>query len=144
MKAAVGIAVVLALVAIVLSFVAISSEGESFERMTLSLTEEQEKEASLDVGREPALVFGSPVSGDATGEIAGFCLPAGEDGIGCIATYTLEDGTITTQNIRANDNDSITSPVIGGTGAYEGATGTRTIPDPESGEHTLELMVPDG
>jgi hypothetical protein len=141
-KVAVAIAILLGLAALALGIAAVMDDDGATESLTLHLTEESENERALDVGRDPALVFFSPISGDRAGEIAGLCLPAGDDGIGCIATYILEDGTITAQNIRGGEAQAISSAIIGGTGAYEGAWGTRTIPDPDSSEHTLELELP--
>ena len=138
------VAVVLALVGVGLGIAALSKDDDAFERQTLQLIEETENEEPLDVGREPALTFSSPVSGDADGELAGVCLPVGEDGIACETTFFLPDGTITTQNARLGDTREITSPIVGGTGAYEGALGTHSIADPDSQEHTLELILPAG
>jgi hypothetical protein len=136
------VALILALVAIAIGIVGATGDDDAFERQTLSLTEEVEDERALDVGREPAFTYSSPVSGDAEGEVAGTCLPVGDDGIACETTYFLADGTITTQNARFADSPEIVAPIIGGTGAYEGALGTLTIPDPDSHEHTLELLIP--
>jgi hypothetical protein len=135
-------AVLLALAAIVIAVLALGKDDSALERQTLSLTEEVENEQALDVGRDPAFTFSSPVSGDREGEVAGTCLPVGDDGIACETTYFLSDGTITTQNARLTDTPEITAPVVGGTGAYEGALGTLSIPDPDSHEHTLELLLP--
>jgi len=71
------------------------------------------------------------------------CLPVGDNGIGCESTFLLSDGTITTQNARMLDNPRISSPIVGGTGAYDGAGGTHMIPDEDSGKHTLQLILPD-
>jgi hypothetical protein len=142
MKVLAGIAAVLAVAALVVAVLALSGDDDAFERQTINLTEQVENEKPLDVGREPALVFSSPVSGDEEGELAGTCLPVGEDGIACENTFFLPEGTITTQNARIHDTTKITSPIVGGTGAYEGALGTHTIPEPDSGEHTLELLIP--
>jgi hypothetical protein len=135
---------VLALAGIAIGIVALAKDDSAFERQTLSLTEEAENERGLDVGREPAFTYASPVSGDVEGEVAGVCLPVGEDGIACETTYFLAAGTITTQNARFSDTPEITAPIVGGTGAYEGALGTLSIPDPDSHEHTLELLLPAG
>ena len=132
----------LALAGIAIGIIALTRDDAAFERQTLSLTEAAEDERPLDVGREPALVYGSPVSGDVDGEMAGTCMPVGEDGIACETTYFLADGTITTQNARLSDTPEISAPIVGGTGAYEGALGTLSIPDPDSPEHTLELLLP--
>ena len=94
------------------------------------------------MGREPAFTYGSPISGDLEGEVAGNCLPVGDDGIACETTYFFADGTITTQNARFSDTPEITAPIVGGTGAYEGALGTLSIADPEAHEHTLDLFLP--
>ncbi len=138
------LALVLALAAIALGIVALTKDDPAFDRQTLSLTEEVENERALEVGREPAFTYGSPISGDREGEVAGTCLPAGDDGIACETTYFFADGTITTQNARFSDSPEITAPIIGGTGAYEGALGTLSIADPESHEHTLDLLLPAG
>jgi hypothetical protein len=137
------VAVVLAAAALVVGLLALSGDEEAFKQVTISLEEQvPENEKPLDVGREPALVLSAPVSGDLEGELAGTCLPVGEDGIACETTYFLPDGTITTQNARLGDQTEINSPIVGGTGAYEGALGTHTIPHPDSSEHTLELLIP--
>jgi hypothetical protein len=137
------LAVVLAAAALVVGILALTGDDGGFEQKTLSLIEETENEKPLDVGRGPALVFSSAVSGDETGELAGTCMPVGEDGIACETTFFLPGGTITTQNARLGDQTEITSPIIGGTGDYEGALGTHSIPDPDSSEHTLELLIPE-
>ena len=133
---------VLALAGIAIGIIALTKDDAAFERQTLSLAEEAENERPLDVGREPAFAYSSPVSGDLDGEMAGTCLPVGADGIACETTYFLADGTITTQNARLADTPEIAAPIVGGTGAYEGALGTLSIPDPDSPEHTLELLLP--
>jgi hypothetical protein len=135
-------ALVLAVVGIAIGIVALTKDDAAVERQTLSLTEEVEDEQQLDVGREPAFTFSSPVSGDLEGEVAGNCLPVGDDGIACETTYFFADGTITTQNARLADTSDVTAPIVGGTGAYEGALGTLSIPDADSHEHTLELLLP--
>ncbi|MGH2989580.1 MAG: hypothetical protein ACRDMA_06895 [Solirubrobacterales bacterium] len=129
------VALVLAVAALAVGIVALTTGGGTTEE-TLHLIEEREDEQPLDVGREPALTYGSPISGDERGELVGVCLPVGENGIGCESTFFLPGGTITTQNARLLDESEITSPIVGGTGAYDGAGGTHTIPDPDSGRHT--------
>jgi hypothetical protein len=136
------VALVLAVAALAVGIVALTTGGGSTEQ-TLNLTEEREDEQPLDVGRKPALTYGSPVSGDERGELVGVCLPVGEGGIGCESTFFLPGGTITTQNARMLDESEISSAIVGGTGAYDGAGGTHTIPDPDSGRHTLNLILPD-
>ncbi len=135
-------ALVLAVAGIVIGILALARDDPAFERQTLSLTEAVENEQRLDVGREPAFTFSSPVSGDLEGEVAGNCLPVGDDGIACETTYFFADGTITTQNARLADTPDITAPIVGGTGAYEGALGTLSIPDADAHQHTLEILLP--
>jgi hypothetical protein len=135
------LALLLAMGALAVGIVALTTGGEA--RQTLNLTEEREDERPLDVGRKPALTYGSPITGDERGKLVGVCLPVGENGIGCESTFFLPGGTITTQNARILDQSEITSAVVGGTGAYDGAGGTHTIPDPDSGRHKLDLILPD-
>jgi hypothetical protein len=142
------------------------SEDEEFEGVTLSLQEEEDTAKSNDVpprqrGDDPpgvgdSIVGTSDISGDREGRLVGSCLIISSELEGsCQATYTFDDGSIEVAASRLGGLVELAVPdfeaetyevaVIGGTGAYEGATGAGTWPgDTETAPMELRLLLPEG
>lgn len=135
-------AILVALGATAIGIVALTTDS-GFDEQTLTLTTKREGEQPLDVGRGRAFTLSSPVTGDRTGKLVGSCLPSGPNSIACEVTYILEDGKITTQNGRLLNEPQIDGPIVGGTGAYKGASGTVELSNPDDRSAKLHLLLPE-
>ena len=63
----------------------------------------------------------------------------------CTQTYDLRDGQIvTTGVVRFSDGPGVQIPIVGGSGAYRGATGHVTAGPPVSGFDTVDVLHLDG
>jgi len=152
MRGMTGLAVVLGLVGIVLGIIALLHGGGGTTEETLSLT--GGKETRIDF-EEPATVKGHPVeggawssnseiSGDRTGEYVRTCVPVPIDEVECSGAFLLEDGDIevdVTEEAHPNEPQA-EGAIIGGTGAYETATGTMEV-HWEDDTYTLNVVLED-
>jgi hypothetical protein len=136
-----GVAVALALAGVTLGIIAVTDDN--VKEKTLRLKTAREGEKPLSVGAQPAFTFSSPFTGDRKGIQVGHCLPDGSNAIGCDVTYILRDGKIAVQNGRLLNSRQLESPIVGGTGAYEGATGTLEGSGPDDSTLVLHLRLPD-
>ena len=63
----------------------------------------------------------------------------------CIQTYDLRDGQIvTTGVVRFSDGADLQIPIVGGSGAYRGASGHVTAGAPVGGFDTVDVLHLDG
>jgi hypothetical protein len=150
MKGTIGVA--LGVVGTVLAIIALVKVGDSgFDEQTLQLAAGNETRVEFDAS---ATVKGHPlastawssnseISGDRTGEYVRTCIPVPIDEIECSGSFLLEDGDIEvdlTEEAEPSDAKS-DGAVIGGTGAYDGATGSVDV-DWQKETYTLNLKIP--
>lgn len=153
MRVVSGLALLLAVTAGVVSVIALLDD-QGFKETTLSLTEKDDQFKANDVpppskGEEDispgdSFTFTSDISGDRDGRLLGFCVATSEEfQPTCTATYTLDDGTIDVAG-SPNFEETFEVAVVGGTGAYVGASGSATIPqESEQAPTEIELLIPD-
>ncbi len=160
MKALIGLAVVLGLLGTVLGIMALGDSADAFDEQTLALTggaeERIEFKGPYEDRSHPMLEgteFNEPtegfasvseISGDASGEWVRTCVPFASDRIECSGAFQLDDGTVeydATDTFPPPSPADATAAIIGGTGAYAGATGEAEI-DFTTDTFTLHLLIP--
>lgn len=159
MKALIGIAVLLGLAGTVLGIMALGDSGDAFDEQTLSLKGGAEERIDFDAElaheshamldgtefNEPTAGFAavSELTGDKTGDWVRSCVPMVKDRLDCNGAFQLDDGTIefdATSTFPSSPDDA-KSAVIGGTGAYAGATGEVDV-DFSTDTFTVHLLIP--
>ena len=122
----------------------------AFEEKTLELRESKGSEERVDFQTgtaHPSHQFDGwtivrQVSGDSTGEHTVTCLGIVRDNIECNGAFQLEDGDLEVEGTsEAKRTGQATNAIVGGTGAYEGATGEVEI-DYEADTFKLHLLIP--
>ena len=73
--------------------------------------------------------FGDTVSGDDTGYDRGACTVVGRGSLLCTIQVQLAKGTLSAQGIVPQRSKNTPVAIIGGTGAYDGASGTALVTD---------------
>ncbi len=145
-----GVAVVLGLAGTALGIVALATGG-GFEEKTLELRESKGSEERIDFQTgtaHPSHQFDGwtivrQVSGDSTGEHTVTCLGIVRDNIECNGAFQLEDGDLEVEGTsEAKRTGQATNAIVGGTGAYEGATGEVEI-DYVADTFKLHLLIPE-
>lgn len=152
MKGITGVAVVLGVIATVLAIIALVKVGDAgFDEQALQLSGGKETRIEFDVSttgkghplERTAWSSNSEISGDRSGEYVRTCIPVPTDEIECSGSFLLEDGDIEvdlTEEAEPTDPKS-DGAIIGGTGAYEGATGSVDV-DWKQDSYTLNLKIP--
>jgi hypothetical protein len=83
--------------------------------------------------------FGANVSGDDTGTVRLVCTVVGEAASVCTAQLQLAHGTISAQGAVPEVSDHTPMAITGGTGAYDGASGTALVTD--TSPTTSEVVI---
>lgn len=133
-------------------------EEEGLEEQTLTLTEKEDtfeindvappSRGEEDVSPNDSFTFTSDISGDREGRLVGECVAATEEfEVSCVATYKFEDGDIElagSPDFEQAEAAGFEIAVVGGTGAYAGASGTASLPEDAEEEPTVvELLLPE-
>ncbi len=158
MKAIAGVALTLAAVALGVAVLDTASDNDP-EEVTLALTDKEEShhytdvpprselahpEYKLDFSAGDSFTFTSDIRGDRKGKLSGSCVFTPGLRASCRGTYVLDDGTVEVAASPDFEAESFEMAVIGGTGAYSGATGSATYPEGEGEKisYDLHLFVP--
>jgi hypothetical protein len=85
----------------------------------------------------------SEFTGDRSGELVRTCVPIANDDISCVGAYQFDNGTVQFQAIETvtKAKTTATPAIIGGTGAYAGATGDIHLNFAKH-QATLHVLVP--
>jgi len=89
-------------------------------------------------------------TGTAIGSAYTECVKVGRAGglrapLQCMQTYNFRDGQIVTAGVvRFSDLESISIPIVGGSGAYRGASGQLTAGEPVKGFASVDVLHLDG
>jgi hypothetical protein len=146
------VALILGLAGTVLGVVALTDKEEAFKKTTFTLKGGKDVLAEFDA---PLVKSNHPkgtkgwsanqrVTGDRTGEYPRTCIPIVPDDIECNGAFLLNDGEL---EVEATDEgrEAISKsevPIIGGTEAYAGATGTVDV-DFENDIYTFHVLTPE-
>jgi hypothetical protein len=152
MKGLIAVAMLLGIAGTALGVVAlVDDEKGAFEKKTLNLTDGKEirtKFRAQGVAKGhplPAVAWTSTsnLSGDATGEHVRTCIPITNDNITCSGAFILKNGTIefTATEELFKGKTNATASIIGGDGAYEGASGTIAL-NYQKNTYGIHLLIP--
>src|SRR4051794_17885885 len=152
MKGLIAAAVILGLAGTALGVIAlVDDEKGAFEKKTLNLKDGKRTRINF---RTQGVTKGHPlgavawttsanVTGSSQGSHVATCVPVSDDDIVCSGALLLQKGNIQYEAIEdvTKGKTNATPSIIGGTGAYEGATGSVQL-NFRAHTYKLHLLIP--
>jgi Dirigent-like protein len=126
------------------ALVATAGSAQAPAGTTLHLVSKSQKSVGFFPKHRPQggdrVGFGDTISGDDTGYDRAACTVVGRSLL-CTIQVQLSKGTLSVQGIAPQRSDNTPFAIVGGTGAYDGASGTALVTDVNSSTTNITVNL---